>query len=166
MFTNNVLVQGNERTGCSNSFVEAQKTLWLKKSVVIKGEKCSRGDSEPRAKQTVLSALQDSLLSFVVFVLAPVTGVSSLPIKPIYCIPATTICTVHHSINKLGISFILTLIWSLPSLRYALLSVPGELQHSKPMHAWLLVMFRSSSKTSELNELAGDKMYINMWGIR
>ncbi len=61
----------------------AQKTLWLKKSVVIKGEKCGRGDSEPHTKEAILSALQDSLLGLVVFDLAPVTGVSSLPIKPI-----------------------------------------------------------------------------------
>lgn len=82
VFTSNVLAHGNKRTRCSNSVVGPQKTLWLKKSVVTKGEKCSRGDSKPHTKETILSALQDSLLGLVVFDLAPVTGVSSLPIKP------------------------------------------------------------------------------------
>lgn len=65
-------------------------TAWFKprkhsveESVIIKREKCSRGNSEPRAKEAILSALQVSLLGLVVYDLAPATGVSSLPIKPI-----------------------------------------------------------------------------------
>lgn len=73
-FTNNVLVRGKKRTRCSNSLVQAQKTLWLKKIVVIKGGKLSRGDSEPHTEEAILSALQDFLLGLVVFDLAPFGG--------------------------------------------------------------------------------------------
>lgn len=85
MLTNNVSVQGNERTRCSNSLVKAQINSVVEEECCHKkrGEKCNSGNSEPLTKKTVLSALQDSLLSFVVFDLAPVTGVSFLPIKPV-----------------------------------------------------------------------------------
>lgn len=88
-----------------SSFVKAQKTVWLKKSVVMNLEMCGRGEREPRTKKAILSFLQDSLLGLVVFDLAPVTGVSSVPIKPIQCIPATTIPAVCQRINELDINF-------------------------------------------------------------
>lgn len=60
------------------------RKCWLRKSVVIKGGKRSRGDSEPHTKEEIVSALQDSsLLGLAVFDMAPDTRVSSLPIKPI-----------------------------------------------------------------------------------
>lgn len=81
-FTNNVLVYGNNGTRCSNSPVQALKTLCWRKCFHKKG-KCHRGNSEPHAKEAILSSVQDSLLCLVVYDLASVTGASSLPIKPI-----------------------------------------------------------------------------------
>lgn len=133
--TNNVLVHGNKRTRCSNSLVEAQKPLWFKKKKTQcchkRGKNVAEATLSHTLKRQSCQPYKIPFFGLVVFDSVPVTGVSSLPMKPIQCFPATRFCTVCQSINEQDITLILAIICY--SLRRDLkpLSVPGEMQHKK-----------------------------------